>query len=235
MKATVMLALSLCLCHPLAGQFTFDNVEARTAYGAAKEGNSGKLIIDAQTIRFTKNKGDVYFSIPTKGVSDLFYSRVSGRRIGAAILVTPFLLFSKGRKHYMTVTFNDGANAGAVEFKLHKDNYRGVLRTVEQATGLTMVYDQEGVKDSEQTVATRSTEKPTEAASGQGTLEIKSVPEGPEIEINGAFVGNAPRLRSLAPGEYAVRLKKKGYKDWERKVSVAAGETLTVTAEMEQE
>ena len=96
MKATVMLALSLCLCHPLAGQFTFDNVEARTAYGAAKEGNTGKLIIDAETIRFTKNKGDVYFSLPTKGVSDLFYSRVSGRRIGAAILVTHFSFLARG-------------------------------------------------------------------------------------------------------------------------------------------
>ena len=70
--------------------------------------------------------------------------------------VTPFLLFSKGRKHYLTVTFNDGADlVGAIEFKMHKSNYRGVLRTAEQVTGLTMLYDQEGVKDTEQTVAER--------------------------------------------------------------------------------
>jgi len=56
----------------------------------------------------------------------------------------------------MTVSFNDGKDlAGAVEFKLHKSNYRGVLRTVEEVTGLTMAYDQEGVKDTKQTVASR--------------------------------------------------------------------------------
>ncbi len=241
MKTLTLVAvvvLSLVFSSPLAGQFTFDKVETRTAYGTAKEGNGGKLIIDAQAIRFTKNKGAEYFSIPTRAVSDLFYSRVSGRRIGAAILVTPFLLFSKGRKHYMTVTFNDGADlVGAAEFKLHKDNYRGVLRTVEQVTGKTMVYDQEGVKESEQSVATRSTEQgtPATASNGQGTLEIKSAPEGAEIDLDGAFIGNAPRSRSLSPGEHTVILKKKGYKDWERKVSVLAGETLTVTADMEQE
>ena len=87
-----------------------------------------------------------------------FYSRVSGRRIGAAILVTPFLLFSKGRKHYMTVSFDDGGKQkGAIEFKLHKSNYRGVLRTVEQITDLTMKVDDEGPCCMNQTwLATRS-------------------------------------------------------------------------------
>jgi hypothetical protein len=76
---------------------------------------------------------------------------VSGRRIGAAILVTPLLLFSKGRKHYMTITFDDGKNAvGAVEFKLHKGNYRPILRSVETVAGVKMQYDQEGIKDKEQ-------------------------------------------------------------------------------------
>ena len=91
MRAFGIAVLGLVFSSSLAAQFTFDKVETRTAYGAAEEGNEGKLVIDAQTIRFTKNKGAEYFSIPTKVVSDLFYSRVSGRRIGAAVLVTPFL------------------------------------------------------------------------------------------------------------------------------------------------
>ena len=67
-----------------------------------------------------------YFWIPSKSVTESFYSRVSGRRIGAAILISPLLLLTKGRKHYATLTFDDGAdNVGAVEFKLHKSNYRG--------------------------------------------------------------------------------------------------------------
>ena len=119
------------------GQFTFKKVQTRTTFGAAQQGNKGKLVIDGKQIRFMKNSGAEYFTIPTGAVSELFYSRVSGRRIGAAILITPFLLFSKGRKHYLTVTFNDGAELiGALEFKLHKSNYRGVLRTAEQVTAV---------------------------------------------------------------------------------------------------
>ena len=102
---------------------------------------------------FSKKKSgqQEYFAIPTNSVKDLFYSRVSGRRIGAAILVSPLLLFSKGRKHYMTMSFDDGKGmVGAVEFKLDKSNYRPILRSVETACKVQMKYDQEGIKDPEQ-------------------------------------------------------------------------------------
>ncbi len=84
---------------PAEAQFTFKNVKTRTAFGAAEQGNTGKLVIDGKQIRFTKGDGkSEYFSIPADAVTEIFYSRVSGRRIGAAILVTPFLLFSPRRR-----------------------------------------------------------------------------------------------------------------------------------------
>ena len=65
----------------------------------------------------------------------------------------------------MTLTFDDeGKQVGAIEFKLHKNNYRGVLRTVEQVTKLTMLVDEEGVKESKQTVARRSEEEAEQSA-----------------------------------------------------------------------
>jgi hypothetical protein len=145
----------------LFAQVSFDKVEIRTAFAKAKEGDEGRLLVDGNKIVFASNKGLEYFSIPTKAVTELFYSRVSGRRIGAAVIVTPLLLFSKGRKHYMTITFDDQAGMiGAVEFKLHKSNYRPVLRAVEQAAHVTMVYDQEGVKETEQKPGERQQKKP---------------------------------------------------------------------------
>ena len=221
----------VALCTPVYGQLTFKKVEIRTTFAGVEQGDKGKLVIEKQRIRFTKNKGVEHFDIPTGTVSELFYSRVSGRRIGAAILVTPFLLFSKGRKHYLTVTFNDGADlVGAIEFKMHKSNYRGVLRTAEQVTGLTMLYDQEGVKDTEQTVAERGSGT---AQRSQGSVSFSSNPEGAEIEIDGAYVGITPRTRTVKPGEHTVKLRHKGYKDWERKVAVEAGEILDVVADLE--
>ena len=150
------LAVATVAVSPAFGQMKFDKVELRNTFGNTKHGKKGLLVIDGKKIEFQRKNGREYFSIPTSAVQDVFYSRVSGRRIGAAVLVTPFLLFSKGRKHYMTLTFNDGGEmVGAVEFKLHKGNYRSCFRSVEQVTGLTMGYDQEGIKESKQEVSKR--------------------------------------------------------------------------------
>jgi PEGA domain len=221
----------------IPAQMTFKNVELRTAYGAADQGDGGRLVVDGERIRFLKGDNREQFSIPAKAVTEIFYSRVAGRRIKTAILVSPLLLFTKGKKHYMTLSFNDGASqVGAVEFKLDKKNYRGVLRAVEEVSGVTMAYDQEGVKADKETVASRSSDSPAAAASSssEGTLEFASSPDGAEIELDGAFIGSTPRSKSVKPGEYRVVMKKKGFKDWERKVAVSAGENLKVVGEMEE-
>jgi hypothetical protein len=99
-----------------------------------------------------------------------------------------------------------------------------------------MSYDQEGVSAEKETVATRSSGSPSAAAqsSSEGTLEFASSPDGAEIEVEGAFVGSTPRSKSVKPGEYRVVMKKKGFKDWERKVAVSAGESLKILAELEE-
>ena len=150
----------LFLSIELSAQMSFKKVEGRTAYGRAKEGQKGTLIVNSDSIRFVNNKNprDAYFSIPSNAISDVFYSRVSGRRIKTAIFLTgPVGLFLKGKKHYMTLSFDDGGDiVGAVEFKLDKKNYRGVMRAVEQVSGVELVFDQEGIKDEKETVASRS-------------------------------------------------------------------------------
>ncbi|MDA2935153.1 PEGA domain-containing protein [Acidobacteria bacterium AH-259-D05] len=234
-KALTLVGIFICLLLPttLSAQMTFKKVEARTAYGRAEEGKKGKLIVDGNSIRFVhdKNERDEYFSIPSKAVTDVFYSRVSGRRIKTAIFLTgPLGLFLKGKKHYMTLSFNDGGDiVGAVEFKLDKKNYRGVLRAVEQVSGVDLVFDQEGIKDEKETVASRSGGGPNDAI-----LEINSDPEDAEIEIDGAFAGTTPRSKQLRPGEYKIKISKKGYKSWERKITVETGETIPLTVQLEE-
>lgn len=220
---------------PLLGQgMLFKKVELRTAYQSATQGTNGRLAVSPDSIRFVSNKGAEFFSIPSGAVTDLFYSRVSGRRIKTAIVVSPLLLFSKGKKHYLTISFDDGDKlVGAVEFRLHKSNYRGVLRAVEAVSDVTVQFDQEGIKDSKETVATR-TGGSDEPDSETATLEISSVPDGAEIEIDGSFVGTTPRTKQLEPGKYKIRLSKAGYKDWEREIEVAAGEQVPVKVELEK-
>ncbi len=224
----------VCLLLPagLSAQMTFKKVEARTAYGRAEEGKKGKLIVDGDFIRFVKkNERDEYFSIPSDAVTDVFYSRVSGRRIKTAIFLTgPLGLFLKGKKHYMTLSFDDGGDiVGAVEFKLDKKNYRGILRAVEQVSDVDLVFDQEGIKDEKETVASRSS-----VQNSMAVLDISSEPTDAEIEIDGAFAGTTPRTKRLNPGEYKIKISRNGYKSWEKKIKVEAEEEFPLSVQLEK-
>lgn len=70
------------------------------------------------------------------------------------------------------------------------------------------------------------------AASG-ARLVITSVPSGADIEIDGAFMGNAPSSLQLQPGDHKIAVKKSGYKDWERTLRVMGGE-VNIKAELEK-
>ncbi len=212
-------------------EMVFKKVEVRTDYGTATGGDKGKICIDSNHIRFVDKKDREYFSIPSDAVTGVFYSRVAGRRIGAAIVLSPLLLFSKGKKHYLTLSFDDGDQlVGAIEFKLHKSNYRGVLRAAEAVSGVDLEFDQEGIKGEKETVASRGA-----ATSDQALIKLTSSPEGADIEIDGAYAGSTPRTKRLKPGEYKIKFKKRGYKDWEKKITVAAGEEFPVHADLEQD
>jgi hypothetical protein len=64
-------------------------------------------------------------------------------------------------------------------------------------------------------------------------LAITSNPPGAEVSVDGNFVGNTPSEIGLAAGLHTVTISKRGYKTWERKLTVSSGK-VTVTAELEQ-
>ncbi len=237
LRVIAVVSVSLLLPVELCAQMTFKKVEARTAYGRAEEGKKGKLIVSGNAIRFVKdNERDEYFSIPSDAVTEVFYSRASGRRMKTAIIggiiFFPILLtgFMKGKKHYMTLSFDDGGDiVGAVEFKLDKKNYRGILRSIEQVSHTELVFDQEGIKDEKETVASRSA-----AQSNMAVLDIRSEPRDAEIEIDGVFAGTTPRTKRLAPGEYKIKISRNGYKSWEKKIIVEAEEEFPLSVQLEK-
>jgi hypothetical protein len=67
-----------------------------------------------------------------------------------------------------------------------------------------------------------------------GKLSIVSIPDGADIEVDGAFMGNAPSDVQLSDGYYTVTIKKSGFKDWERKVKVTSGSNVRLQAELEK-
>ena len=54
-------------------------------------------------------------------------------------------------------------------------------------------------------------------------LEVSSIPDGADIEIDGNFVGSTPSTLGVAAGPHQLSVKKAGFEPWERKITVSSG------------
>src|SRR5581483_2937267 len=96
--------------------------------GALNTSDETSLIFTASDKPFQGQK----LAIPYASVLDLEYGQKAGRRVGAAVATTVLLgpiglltLFSKKRKHFLTVGFKDGDGKDQVAvFELGKDIVR---------------------------------------------------------------------------------------------------------------
>lgn len=69
-----------------------------------------------------------------------------------------------------------------------------------------------------------------EAAGDQGTLKVVSMVPEAQVFIDGAAVGKVPQEKRVSAGEHPVVVRLDGYKQFEQKVRVEAGQTVTVQA-----
>jgi len=70
------------------------------------------------------------------------------------------------------------------------------------------------------------------AASGElASVTVNANEPGADIEVNGSFVGNAPTTLKLAPGQYAITVRK-GSQVWQRSLQVTPG-AITLQATFE--
>jgi len=92
---------------------------------------------------FTAKSGQTV-SIMYKNVESLEYGQKAGRRVGVALAVSPLFLFSKKRKHFLSISFSDeqGRKQGAV-FELGKGVVRDTLTTFETRSGKKIEYESE--------------------------------------------------------------------------------------------
>lgn len=71
--------------------------------------------------------------------------------------------------------------------------------------------------------ANNATTTETPSAAAKATLEVVSTPSGADIELDGTFVGNTPSSLSVTQGDHTLRVSKKGYGVWERKLRTTSG------------
>jgi hypothetical protein len=113
-----------------------------------KEGTEGTSSAkDEKTFVFDYKGGNL--SIPYDQVDDLEYGQKAGRRVGLAIAVSPWLLLSKKRKHFLTVGWKDGQDKQhAAVFELGKSIVRVTLATMEARTGRKIDYQDDEARKS---------------------------------------------------------------------------------------
>lgn len=113
--------------------------------GGLKTGTDVKLYIDANQIRFMKDKKDLV-TIPASTVTEVSYGQDVHRRVGTAIGLAvvslgigALMALSKSKKHYVGLTWANGDQKGGLAMQCDKNEYRGILAALEGITGKTAV------------------------------------------------------------------------------------------------
>jgi PEGA domain len=73
------------------------------------------------------------------------------------------------------------------------------------------------------------------SSAGGITVRFTSTPSNAEIDVDGNYWGSTPTadLKRLQAGTHTITVRKSGYKPWERKIELVAGDDRTVNAELE--
>ena len=113
-----------------------------------KDGIEGRSSAKGEAV-FAFDYKDGKLEIPYNQVNDLEYGQKAGRRVGLALTVSPWLLLSKKRKHYLTIGWTDAQEKQhAAVFELGKSIVRTTLATLEARTGKKIEYQDDEARKS---------------------------------------------------------------------------------------
>jgi len=108
-----------------------------------KEQTEGKSSTGDEKVWVFQYKGGK-LTVPYERMNALEYGQRAGRRVGLAIAVSPLALFSKKRKHFLTINYLDeNDKQQAAVFELGKDVIRTSLATLEARSGRKIDYQDE--------------------------------------------------------------------------------------------
>jgi hypothetical protein len=100
---------------------------------------------DRQTLVFRARGQDL--RVAYGEINLLEYGQQTGRRYIMALAISPLLLLSKTRKHFLTLAYKDGdGNQQALVFQVHKNDVRGLLASLEARTGLKVSYQDDDAR-----------------------------------------------------------------------------------------
>lgn len=97
---------------------------------------------DPREALFMSPKGS--FKIPYQNITSIEYGQKAGRRVGVAIVITVWALFSKKRKHFLTLGYKDERKvAQGVVLELPKGRPKSIITVLEARSGKKCEYESE--------------------------------------------------------------------------------------------
>ncbi len=130
----------ILLALPLAGESGYrGQCEGGTLAGIAGRLSARVYLAGSEELEF--QCGKARFHVPYARINTLEYGQHVSRRYAAAVLISPLLLLSKERRHYLTLGFLDSAGLQqAVVFRVAKEHIRPLLAGLEARTGRRIEY-----------------------------------------------------------------------------------------------
>ena len=146
--------LALLLCLALTGQLWASEQFGKVEYMPPKtEGQKhgadpikGHVIFDKgkKAVEFQSEKGQQIASVPYDKIKGVLYEKTSRPRYTEAILISPFFLFSKTKKHFLTFQYTDEKGEGKfMMLHMDKSNAMDIVNTAEAETGQKVAREEE--------------------------------------------------------------------------------------------
>ena len=101
-----------------------------------------ELDVDARILSLVDEKKGAekatYAVIPYDAITSIVYERSKHRRYGAGVLINPLLMFTRGKKHWLTIEFTGVPDLpqGYIYMRLDKKNQRQILSALGAGTGI---------------------------------------------------------------------------------------------------
>lgn len=110
------------------------------------EATEGRMdIVNEERMAFSSDNGG--FEILYKHIKTLEYGQKAGRRVGVAIVITVWALFSKKRKHFLTIGFDDAfGKAQGVVLEIAKGRAKTFIAIIEARSGKKVEYESDEAK-----------------------------------------------------------------------------------------
>lgn len=148
-EKTRRVALSLLAGGPFALRAAVTGEEVLYVGGTVAnlpEATNGRMDIkNEEKLVFSSQPGG--FEIPYRSIKTLEYGQKAGRRVGVAIVISVWALFSKKRKHFLTIGYDDaGGKAQGVVLEIAKGRAKTFITIIEARSGKKVEYESDEAK-----------------------------------------------------------------------------------------